>query len=137
MDQSSPLVFCGLSPRRNLISQSGSQVSAKPLCCCTKEESTVSPGVVYHTDLRVSGFSVIRIWFINVLFVSFKKLCFHFTLSATTAQVHRLPSVDSAVIHQYLKKNKQKSFIYFSTADVTITFNQISKSGAARDSDFS
>lgn len=67
MDQSSPLVFCGLSPRRNLISQSGSQVSVKPLCCCTKEESAASPGVDYRTDLIVSGFSVIRTWFINVL----------------------------------------------------------------------
>lgn len=76
MDQSSPLVFCGLSPRRNLISQSGSQVSAKPLCCCTKEESTVSPGVVYHTDLIVSSFSVIRIWFINVLLFLLKSCVF-------------------------------------------------------------
>lgn len=76
MDQSSPLVFCGLSPRRNLISQSASQVSAKPLCCCTKEESTVSPGVVYHTDVRVSSFSVIRIWFINVLLFLLKSCVF-------------------------------------------------------------
>lgn len=135
MDQSSPLVFCGLSPRRNLISQSGSQVSAKPLCCCTKEESTVSPGVVYHTDVRVSSFSVIRIWFINVLLFLLKSCVF--ILLYVPQLLRYTDFLLLILLYQYLKKNKHRSFIYFSTADVTITFNQISKSGAARDSDFS
>lgn len=89
MDQSSPLVFSAVSKRRNHNGQTGAQVSAKPSCSTKGERSVlfslmIDSGLWFllNTDLTFSGWSVIRMWFLNVLI--------HYSVCATTIEVYEL-----------------------------------------------
>ena len=69
----------------------------------------MSSDVVYRPDLIVSVFSVIRIWFMNLLLLLLKAVfSFYFMCHNYSGIQTSLYPLDSAVIHYYFTKNKHR-----------------------------